>query len=350
MCKYDSGSAEAVLQIGIKKLIKRKNMFKDKMIESSKADLENLSQKTKNLLENQVKEWELAKINYKGLESVKVREFLFDGFKVKVQFNSSRIISTSAKVDAKSINERKCFLCSQNLPSEQKGIGYREKYIILVNPFPIFPEHFTIPKIEHVPQRIKNSIGDILDLSKDLKERYIIFYNGPRCGASAPDHMHFQAGLKEFMPIDTEYDLLEKKLILKLKGTQIFYSAHYLRNFISIEGSDKAEVLNAFLKIFDSIQLFDRSEEEPMMNVLASFQNESWRVIVFPRNKHRPQQYFEDGEKQILLSPASVDFGGVCITPREEDFNKITKDDIVDIFNQVSVDKEKLEKIIAQIK
>lgn len=324
-------------------------MYKDKLINSKNSQTETLSSQIKNLLDSQIVDWELAKNNYKGLESVKVKEFSFGGFSIKVQFNPSRIISTSAKVDAKSIQERKCFLCKENLPKEQTGIDYKNEYIILVNPFPIFPEHFTIPKVDHNPQRIKENFEDILDLSKDLQDRYAVFYNGPKCGASAPDHMHFQAGIKNFMPVDYEFESIQKITLSNSDNLKISYTENYLRNFISLESPDKYQITNAFNKVYDSIEQVEAKDDEPMMNVVASYQNDEWRIIVFPREKHRPSHYFEEGEKQILLSPASVDLGGVCITPREDDFNRITKRDIKDILTQVGVGKEKFDKIISGI-
>lgn len=324
-------------------------MYKDKLINNKNPQTETLSSQIKNLLDSQIVDWELAKNNYKGLESVKVKEFSFDGFSIKVQFNPSRIISTSAKVDAKSIQERKCFLCKENLPKVQTGIDYKNEYIILVNPFPIFPEHFTIPKVDHKPQRIKENFEDILDLSKDLQDRYAVFYNGPKCGASAPDHMHFQAGIKNFMPVDYEFESIQKITLSNSDNLRISYTENYLRNFISLESPDKYQITNAFNKVYDSIEQVEAKDDEPMMNVVASYQNDEWRIIVFPREKHRPSHYFEEGEKQILLSPASVDLGGVCITPREDDFNRITKRDIKDILTQVGVGKEKFDKIISGI-
>jgi len=324
-------------------------MYKDKLINNKNSQTETLSSQIISLLDSQIVDWDLAKNNYKGLESVKVKEFSFDGFSVKVQFNPSRIISTSAKVDAKSIQERKCFLCKENLPKEQTGIEYKNEYIILVNPFPIFPEHFTIPKADHKPQRIKENFEDILDLSKDLQDRYAVFYNGPKCGASAPDHMHFQAGIKNFMPIDYEFESIQKINLSNYEKVKISYTENYLRNFISLESSDKIEMTKAFNKVYESIEQVEAKDDEPMMNVIASYQNDEWRVIIFPREKHRPSHYFEEGEKQILLSPASVDLGGVCITPREDDFNKITKTDIKDILTQVGVGKEKFDRIISCI-
>lgn len=324
-------------------------MYKDKLINNKNPQTETLSSQIKNLLDSQIVDWELAKNNYKGLESVKVKDFSFDGFSIKIQFNPSRIISTSAKVDAKSIQERKCFLCKENLPKVQTGIDYKNEYIILVNPFPIFPEHFTIPKVDHKPQRIKENFEDILDLSKDLQDRYAVFYNGPKCGASAPDHMHFQAGIKNFMPVDYEFESIQKITLSNSDNLKISYTENYLRNFISLESPDKYQITNAFNKVYDSIEQVEAKDDEPMMNVVASYQNDEWRIIVFPREKHRPSHYFEEGEKQILLSPASVDLGGVCITPREDDFNRITKRDIKDILTQVGVGKEKFDKIISGI-
>ena len=131
--------------------------------------------------------------------------------KINAQFNAGRMTSTSAKVDPKSISERKCFLCEKNLPAEQKGILYNNKYIILCNPFPIFPTHFTLTHKEHQPQRILDTFSDMLDLSKDLSKHYSVIYNGPRCGASAPDHLHFQAGNKYFMPIDDEFHQIKNE-------------------------------------------------------------------------------------------------------------------------------------------
>ena len=164
------------------------------------------SEAAKKLLNKQKDDWQFAANGFESLKSVQTKEFNFDGYKFKVQFNPGRIKSSSAKVDDKSIKERKCFLCLENLPSEQKGILINEEYIILVNPFPIFPEHFTIPQVRHTPQSIKNSFIDLLEISKELSKYYTVFYNGPKCGASAPDHLHFQAGSKNFMPIDLEFE------------------------------------------------------------------------------------------------------------------------------------------------
>ncbi|MBI9071851.1 MAG: DUF4922 domain-containing protein [Melioribacteraceae bacterium] len=310
---------------------------------------EDLATKAGSLLLQQKETWSLPQKGFSDLETVEVKELEFDGFKVKVQFNPGRITSSAAKVDAKTIKERKCFLCPAHLPKEQKALPFGSDYLILVNPFPIFPEHFTLPKIAHVDQLIKDNFDDMLNFAKALGKHYVLFYNGPKCGASAPDHMHYQAGSRNFMPIDYEYDsIIEKygKAIHTNDNVNVYAVDKYLRNFISIESSDKLEILNVFNVFYEAFNKVSNSEIEPMMNIITSYQDNKWRVIIFPRENHRPTQFFEEGDKRILLSPASVDMGGVCITPLEEDFKKITKEDIADIFRQISVSKEKFEYLV----
>ena len=158
-----------------------------------------INQQVKALFNEQTANWALARNNFEGLKTVQTKTFAFGDYDVRVQFNPARIVSSGAKVDAKTIAERKCFLCAANRPAEQRSVEFGD-YEILVNPFPIFPEHFTIPRKEHVDQQIKPFFADMLRLAKAMDE-YLVFYNGPRCGASAPDHMHFQAGTKDFLPL-----------------------------------------------------------------------------------------------------------------------------------------------------
>jgi ATP adenylyltransferase/5',5'''-P-1,P-4-tetraphosphate phosphorylase II len=311
----------------------------------------NLSESARLLLAHQKENWELCGSNYKSLQQVQSKRFEFDGFVIQAQFNPARMRSSAAKVDKKSIEERKCFLCYNHLPEVQRGISFRDEYLLLCNPFPIFSEHFTIPKNTHTPQLIEPNFKDMLELSKAL-EQFVVFYNGPKCGASAPDHMHFQAGNKFFMPIDTEYQSVVKNLGEPLwadSTIRIYAVEKYIRKFISFESDNAEAIQKYFLKIYSKIAEISPNEEEPMLNILASWHENHWRVIAFPRGAHRPHQFFAEGDANILLSPASVDFGGVCILPQEKDFNKITHDDLIDIFAQVSISTEKfalLKKVI----
>lgn len=309
----------------------------------------NFIDSVKTLIRDQKLNWEQCKSGYATLDSVEIKVFHFENFSIKVQFNSGRMISTSAKVDTKSINGRKCFLCKDNLPQEQQTVEYKDDFLILVNPFPIFPEHFTLPSIHHTKQNIEDSFPVLMDFCEDLSPDYSVFYNGPRCGASAPDHLHFQAGTKNFMTIDYEYDLLKEKLAEKIiENNSLVVSAidDGLRKMISFEGNSKSEIEKVFQIFYSSLKEISGQNEEPMMNVVGSYQNKKWRIIVFLRKKHRPDAFFtEDEEKRILLSPAAVDIGGVCITPREKDFETITKEKLKDIFTEVFIDESMFQKL-----
>ena len=308
-----------------------------------------LAEKAHGLLEQQKVTWELLRGGYASLATVRTRVFTFDSCTIHVQYNPGRLTSSSAKVDEQSIRKRTCFLCPANLPADQRGLFYRDRYYILCNPFPIFPEHFTISSSDHIPQRILPSFGTLLDLAKDMAGRYVVFYNGPQCGASAPDHLHFQAGNKDFMPIAREYETVisnHADLLLDRHDLRVYGVERYLRSFVSLESSNSALLVRAFGILYRDLQEVTAALNpsppggEPMMNILAFCERGQWRVIIFPRAKHRPSFYFEEGDKRILLSPAAVDLGGVCITPLEEDFNKISEANIVDMFREISLTAE----------
>ncbi len=309
----------------------------------------NLSQQARQLIRDQKQEWPLAKNNYAGLEKVKTKKLAFDGFDMTVQFNPERIVSSSAKIDPKSIEARPCFLCQQNLPKEQWGIPVMEKYTILVNPFPIFSEHLTIPGIDHTGQLINSNIGDMLDLAR-LLEDFTVFYNGPKCGASAPDHLHFQAGIKGHIQLDGDYKKGSFSHDMKAKnGVAVSHWHGYARTILTLSGNDKKQLVATFHRIYSGLQHEQPDEKEPMLNILAAYENGEWTVHIFPRKLHRPWQYFEQGEKQILLSPGAADMAGLLITPREEDFKKITSMDLESIFKQVCLEETVMDRIIKRI-
>jgi hypothetical protein len=243
--------------------------------------------------------------------------------------------SSAAKVDARSIEARPCFLCSQNRPAVQKGVDFSDDLTILINPFPIFGRHLTIPSEKHTDQRIGPNFPSMLRLAEQL-EGFVIFYNGPECGASAPDHFHYQAGNRGFLPVEKDFESgrLVKKIYSE-KGIELWHWRNYLRGMMTIKGSDSADLVFIFNNFYRKFAETQSAKPEPMLNILAYFEDGYWIVHIIPRKIHRPVQFFETGEKQILLSPASVDLGGVIILPREEDFVKITENDVRDIFEQV---------------
>jgi len=307
------------------------------------------SKKARELIREQTGEWDLATKNYASLKKVKVKTFDYGDYHIDIQFNPKRIVSSAAKVDTKSIEARPCFLCEKNLPSQQRGLYFKNEYIVLVNPFPIFPEHLTIPHISHTNQRISGNFGSMLNLAAGLDD-FVLFYNGPKCGASAPEHLHFQAGIKGFLPIETDFSNNKCcKEVRTIDNVTISHWPDYQRGIISLNSKDRENLIECFNLIYSKLQISQPNEVEPMLNILAIFEQGEWIIHIFPRTLHRPVQYFATGEKQFILSPASVDMGGVLITPREEDFTKISKEDIRDIFNQVCLEPQAVLKLITQL-
>lgn len=276
----------------------------------------NLQTEISNLFTKQQEEWEQLRNAMGQLDKIKEKAFSWgDRFTVSVQFNPARMTSTAAKTDKEEIEKRPCFLCETNRPKLQKAIPFLEKYTILCNPFPILRNHITIPILSHVPQRIRNKTGDMLTLAEELPD-YIVFYNGPKCGASAPDHFHMQAGLKA---------------PLLLQGD------NELRSCLVIESENRKEVEGLFEDVYQYLKQHQTDEEEPMMNVIAFTEQNKYKLHLFPRKAHRPRHYYEEGSRQLLISPGALDMAGLIITVREEDFDKIERHDIEEIYSQVSL-------------
>ena len=306
-----------------------------------------LASQAHELLERQKSNWPLARDNFAALANVRTRVIEVDDIAFRLQFNPGRLVSTAAKVDAKSIGERKCFLCAANRPAEQESLAFGDDYLVLVNPFPIFPEHFTIPHREHVPQRISGNFKAMLDLAQALSPRYTVFYNGPRCGASAPDHLHFQAGDRRFMTIENEIDRMKGNALVE-RADGCLYAPSSIRPFVLIESGDRAAACRAFEALYQAFAHISPATEEPMMNVLAWFDAGQFKVVVLPRAKHRPDFYFADGDVKILLSPASVDLGGVCIMPLERDYQRLTADHLRQMLGEVMLPPTNVQAVVAK--
>jgi hypothetical protein len=278
-------------------------------------------------IESQLETWPLARKNFEALKDVRIREFLLGRFPFRAQFNPGRMISTGAKMDAATIRVRKCFLCKENTPPEQTPVTVTaytgREYRYLVNPYPIFRRHLTIPAMEHEPQMIFDRFPDMLFFAMQLPG-YTVFYNGPECGATAPDHMHFQAGNRGLMPVEDHLDTLHDALPSAV--------------VIESNSIDAAEA--EFRDIYRELPMRP-DETEPMLNILAWYdakgEEPHFTTVVFPRKEHRPKRYYAADDTQLLISPGSVDLGGVFIVPREEDFNRLTAKDIQDILNEVMI-------------
>lgn len=295
----------------------------------------------------QIAEWPQAAGNFAALADVKVKDLDVDGMHIKVQFNPARMVSSAAKVDAASLKARKCFLCQENRPDVQRGISWNDRYTILVNPFPIFPRHLTIPDDSHTDQLINNRIADMMKLASELDE-YTVFYNGPRCGASAPDHMHFQAGNSDFLTIEENLEGTELKVISEEgDNTLALVDSMPMKVFV-IDAVSPEEGQKMFNRLYAAIPV-PESEKEPMMNILCYATPKGVRLVVIPRKRHRPSFYGTEGDGCMLISPASVDMGGVFITPRPQDFDTIDADTIRRIFDELCLSQDEIEDIARNI-
>lgn len=306
-----------------------------------------LHNQAEELLRRQLEEWPLAGANYAALGGVRVRTFDVGGMPVKVQFNPARIVSTGAKVDAASVKARPCFLCAGNRPGQQHGVAWRD-YELLVNPFPIFPKHFTIPFNGHVAQRISGRIGDMMRLAREL-DGYTVFYNGPRCGASAPDHMHFQAGNTDFLTLPSVLEHRQLTAVAGIGGAQLSDVPELPLGVLVMDVTDIADGERVFAAVYDALPR-PSEEEEPMMNLLCYSRGSGVRLIVIPRTKHRPSFYGAEGEGTMLISPASVDLGGVFITPLEKDFDTLDAGKVEALLDQVCITAEQVSALSEIIK
>ena len=291
-----------------------------------------------NLFRSQMVEWKMLARNYDNLNAILHKEIVSDGFSLQLQYNPGRIRSSSAGIDAASILKRPCFLCPANLPEEQKAIDYSPDYNILINPYPIFEKHLTIACKQHTPQRINGRTTDMLRLAYDLQD-YVILYNGPQSGASAPDHLHLQAGIKGFLPVENDIRMFHNKKILKKENRGVIYTMeHYMRKALVLQSDNSEWLTSQFESLLQFMVKLNPSAEEPMFNMIALYDCNLWTLVVFPRAKHRPSLYYAEGDRQVLFSPGVVDFGGLLIFPRKEDFDKMNCKLIEEIFEELTLD------------
>ena len=302
------------------------------------------------LLAEQKETWPALQNGYAALRGSLVKEIDGGSWKAQVQCNTHRIVSSGAKVDPETIKKRPCFLCPKNLPAEQKAILYRNNYHILGNPMPIFPGHLTIPHIRHIPQSLVEDMETMLLLADDFGSQMTIFYNGPRSGASAPDHLHFQAAPCGLMPIEEEVAKQITKAEQKLIGkAAIFRTSGLGRGVLVISGKDGTDIVSTVKRVLAVLSGMTASEGEPLLNLFCRRLEKGWQLLMFPRLKHRPDAFFKEGEEQLIVSPGSADMGGVIITPREKDFHRLTAELVASIYKEVAFDDAMVEKTLSQL-
>jgi hypothetical protein len=317
------------------------------VIHPNKEPRISLPDRLQQLLRDQKRSWRELAEGYDTLAKTRTRIIECDGSSVILQFNPGRIKSTSAQIDAESIQSRKCFLCIENLPDEQRGILYQDNFLILCNPAPIFDRHFTIAHTNHLRQSLEAFPEIFLDLALELSPSFTVFYNGPKCGASAPDHMHFQACPANVLPIETLVsDETKRVLRVNEDSVSVWTLSSCGREIILIESGDKNRLVSAISRLLEAMRKTFAVTDEPMVNVLCSYASGTWRLIVFPRSKHRPKVYDLTAKDQVLISPAAVDLGGLIVTPLEKDFVSVDAKLVEEIFTEVSLDGQTLERIL----
>ncbi len=349
LCRRWDGNSDAALS---PEKVNENNLYKDSLrtmeirtrINMNKAVDGERAQRFFNV---QLQLWDECRKRYDDLKNVKQKDFYGEGTGMAVQFNPARKVSTAAKTDAESIEKRPCFLCEANRPKEQIGEPLLGRYDLLVNPFPILSRHFTIPLRQHRPQSILEHYEDMMRMAVSLKDM-LVFYNGPKCGASAPDHLHFQAGSRKDVPLVCDLNNYESVLRKDIGEAQIFELMGYACPVLMIKSSTVADNVTLFRLLYDSMTWLGDGAE-PMMNVLAWADNGQIVSLVIPRSKHRPDCYYAEGDDKLLVSPGAIDMGGLMITPREEDFRKLTADRAAEIIEEVGVTDSDMWCIVANI-
>ena len=285
-----------------------------------------------NLFDRQLAAWPEAARRYRDLQNIETKEIDLGGMPVRIQFNPARAVSTLARTDAAAIKARPCFLCRDNRPAQQEALPFEgcdgRRYEVLVNPFPIFPEHYTVPAVEHTPQRIAGRFPDMLRLAEAFPDM-VVFYNGPESGASAPDHFHFQMGCRGFLPVETHFDRLRPVTVMRPGRAVIAVTSGYISGLPVITAPDGASAAAAFLRVLRSLPV-SPATGEPQLNILCWRETPAdggsgalFRILVIPRKAHRPSCYFAPEDRSVRISPASVDLGGVFIVPAEEDYRRV---------------------------
>ena len=351
LCRRWGGNSDAALSV---EKVNANNLYKDRLRTLEIQARQQMNQGKQGIMTDsplqrffnrQLEKWEAARQRYHDLRASKTRELVVGSSSIQVQWNPARMVSTGAKMDKKTIAERPCFLCEQNRPKEQIKKDIDGQYELLVNPFPILPQHFTIPSLKHQPQRILNSYGEIHKLLEEYPEM-MVFYNGPQCGASAPDHAHFQAGTCGVLPLQMSWKRLSSNLtkIVSINDHEdISLIEDYHCTALLIRSRSQYGDEQLFRRLYDAMPEMD---PEPMMNIVAWRRDEDFLSVVFPRTKHRPDCYYAEGDEQYIISPGALDMAGLIITPRQEDFERLTPEKALSILDEITLKGDALQQVI----
>lgn len=359
LCRRWGGNSDAALSV---ERVNANNLYKDRLRTLEITARQQMLQGKQELMNDsplqrffnrQLERWDDARRRYQDLRNVETRELAVGASAILIQWNPARIVSTGANISKEALQERPCFLCEQNRPKEQVKKPIGTKYELLVNPYPILPIHFTIPSVKHEPQRIRNSYGEIHALLEQYPE-LVVFYNGPHCGASAPDHAHFQAGTSGVLPLQLSWQRLSRNLSTLLSLNEHEWIARideYPCPALLIHSQSQYGDEQLFRRLYEALDLPDRKDDspEPMMNIVSWRHDDDYLSVVFPRRKHRPDCYYAEGNRQLMVSPGALDMAGLMITPRETDFQKITAEEALSILSEVSLTAEEMRLVVSRL-
>ncbi len=286
------------------------------------------------LFKRQARAWPQLAKGIEGLARAQTRPVRIDWFDIFVRHIPHRVASTTAPVDRESVAKRPCFLCAQNLPSEEEGLLFDKDFTIYCNPFPIVDRHLTIAHREHGLQRIANQFGNMLNLAAALPG-YFVVYNGPECGASAPDHMHFQAGSRGLFPIAKD-----------TAGLTAVTVPNYARNVFLFRGRDRSALIDRMDRAINLLASATGKRPEPLVNIAVFHENDEWVAYLFPRGKHRPEVFYTG---ELTVSPASIDLCGIFVVPLANDFERITAKAIAAIFREVTLPDDQFREVAEKL-
>ena len=347
LCRRWGGNSDAVLSID---KVNANNHYKDQLrtveILARQKQNQDREKGLTDFFHNQLNQWQDVAKRFEELKGVQTREV----GSALAQFNPARLVSTGAKIDKATLAKRPCFLCEKNRPGEQIVLPFGESFDILVNPFPILPVHFTVPSRHHQLQAIAENYVQIHRLLRAYPQ-LMVFYNGPKCGASAPDHLHFQAGTSGILPLQRDWQRLYETSVplLQLNDTEGVYEIKdYICPALAIVSHTEKHDVELFSRLYEALPLKE-DETEPMMNIVAWRSGDAFISVVFPREKHRPDCYSAEGEAQCLVSPGSLDMAGLLILPRQSDFEGMTSERAKAVLREVSLSNEAMAEVVKRI-
>jgi hypothetical protein len=321
--------------------------------ESGSASLEEIIAA---LIDQQSETWPLLREGLEAFAQIETKRVRVDESEVVVQHNPGRIRSTAASVDRTSVDNRPCFLCPEGLPEEEKGIAYGSDLVILCNPFPVLERHLSIVHREHIPQQIAGNVETLLSLAHELGSNYFVLYNGPECGASAPDHLHFQACSRELLPI--EENLYDDEPVMTedcdyceetaRHSFELFTLGGCGRSVIIFRGGNPDEISHWVYQVITELSI-QTDKTEPLLNIICTYDPKIWTVYLFPRSKHRPAAYHADGENKLTVSPGAIDMAGVVVVPHKEHYDRIDGERLKAIFSEVSMNVEVVNELVDQV-